>query len=200
MGGGYGTGPRRHSAGSDQHLPHGDGVPRSLGGTGAAPGCRAAVNSRLKATQFRIHRHERSRCPRHTPAGPTPAITTACSAPSVRAGCDNDVYGHVNNVVYYSWFDTAVNAYLIEQGALDIHAGPGDRAGDRDTVQLLRTPGFSANRARRVCAWRIWARSSVRYEVGLFADDGGSGRSLRTFCACLRGPRDPPPRCRYLNR
>ena len=37
---------------------------------------------------------------------------------------DNDVYGHVNNVVYYSWFDTAVNAHLIEQGALDIHTGP----------------------------------------------------------------------------
>jgi acyl-CoA thioester hydrolase len=36
---------------------------------------------------------------------------------------DNDAYGHVNNVVYYSWFDTAVNAYLIEQGALDIHNG-----------------------------------------------------------------------------
>jgi acyl-CoA thioester hydrolase len=36
---------------------------------------------------------------------------------------DNDVYGHVNNVIYYSWFDTAVNAYLIEQGALDIHDG-----------------------------------------------------------------------------
>ena len=36
---------------------------------------------------------------------------------------DNDVYGHVNNVVYYSWFDTAVNRYLIEAGALDIHAG-----------------------------------------------------------------------------
>ncbi len=36
---------------------------------------------------------------------------------------DNDIYGHVNNVVYYSWFDTAVNAFLIEAGALDIHAG-----------------------------------------------------------------------------
>ena len=33
---------------------------------------------------------------------------------------DNDVYGHVNNVVYYSYFDTVVNQYLIEQGALDI--------------------------------------------------------------------------------
>jgi len=33
---------------------------------------------------------------------------------------DNDAYGHVNNVVYYSWFDTAVNAYLIEQGVLEV--------------------------------------------------------------------------------
>jgi acyl-CoA thioester hydrolase len=36
---------------------------------------------------------------------------------------DNDAYGHVNNVVYYSWFDTVVNAHLIEQGVLDIHQG-----------------------------------------------------------------------------
>ena len=36
---------------------------------------------------------------------------------------DNDVYGHINNVVYYSFFDTAVNGHLIDAGALDIHAG-----------------------------------------------------------------------------
>jgi acyl-CoA thioester hydrolase len=36
---------------------------------------------------------------------------------------DNDVYGHINNVVYYSYFDTAVNSYLIEAGAIDIHEG-----------------------------------------------------------------------------
>lgn len=36
---------------------------------------------------------------------------------------DNDVYGHVNNVVYYSYFDTAVNQFLIEAGVLDIHHG-----------------------------------------------------------------------------
>ena len=52
------------------------------------------------------------------------------AAPSYRAfrtigtrWMDNDAYGHVNNVVYYSWFDTVVNAHLIEQGALDIHHG-----------------------------------------------------------------------------
>ncbi|MCY1209472.1 acyl-CoA thioester hydrolase, YbgC/YbaW family [compost metagenome] len=36
---------------------------------------------------------------------------------------DNDIYGHVNNVVYYGYFDSAVNTYLIEQGGLDIHEG-----------------------------------------------------------------------------
>src|SRR3981081_4351073 len=38
---------------------------------------------------------------------------------------DNDIYGHVNNVAYYSYFDTAANRYLIEEGGLDIAAGPG---------------------------------------------------------------------------
>ena len=37
---------------------------------------------------------------------------------------DNDVYGHVNNVEYYSYFDTVINAWLIEEGGLDIHGGP----------------------------------------------------------------------------
>ena len=37
---------------------------------------------------------------------------------------DNDVYGHVNNVVYYSYFDTVINVYLIEAGKLDIEQGP----------------------------------------------------------------------------
>ena len=36
---------------------------------------------------------------------------------------DNDVYGHVNNVVYYAFFDTVINRYLIEEGGLDIHEG-----------------------------------------------------------------------------
>lgn len=81
---------------------------------------------------------------------------------------DNDVYGHVNNVVYYSWFDTAVNAYLIEQGVLDIHAG--------DTIGLVIETqcNYFASLAfpQTVEAGLRVARlggSSVRYEVGLFA-------------------------------
>jgi acyl-CoA thioester hydrolase len=81
---------------------------------------------------------------------------------------DNDVYGHVNNVVYYSWFDTAVNGYLIERGVLDIHAG--------DTIGLVietQCNYFSPlTFPQQVEAGLRVARlgsSSVRYEVGLFA-------------------------------
>ena len=52
---------------------------------------------------------------------------------------DNDVYGHVNNVVYYSYFDTVINRYLIAEGGLDIHAG----AVIGDCVTTSRTPKFS---------------------------------------------------------
>jgi acyl-CoA thioester hydrolase len=81
---------------------------------------------------------------------------------------DNDVYGHVNNVVYYSWFDTAVNAHLIEQGALDIHEG--------DTIGLVietQCNYFSPLAFPQVVEAGIrvakLGNSSVRYEVGLFA-------------------------------
>ncbi len=80
---------------------------------------------------------------------------------------DNDAYGHVNNVVYYSWFDTAVNAHLIEQGALDIHHG--------DTIGLVvetQCNYFAPIQfPQHVEAGLRVARmgtSSVRYEVGVF--------------------------------
>lgn len=81
---------------------------------------------------------------------------------------DNDVYGHVNNVVYYSWFDTAVNAWLIEQGVLDIHAG--------DTIGLVietqcnyfASLAFPQAIEAGIRVGRL-GNSSVRYEVGLFA-------------------------------
>lgn len=81
---------------------------------------------------------------------------------------DNDVYGHVNNVVYYSWFDTAVNAWLIEQGALDIHGG--------DTIGLVIETqcnyfaplAFPQTIEAGIRVAHL-GTSSVRYEVGLFA-------------------------------
>ena len=43
---------------------------------------------------------------------------------------DNDIYGHVNNVTYYSYFDTAANQYLIEEGGMDISDGSGRLCGE----------------------------------------------------------------------
>lgn len=80
---------------------------------------------------------------------------------------DNDVYGHVNNVVHYAWFDTAVNAHLIEAGAIGIHDGAtiglvvesGCRYGRALSFPEVVTVGLRVAEA---------GRSSVRYELGLF--------------------------------
>lgn len=85
-------------------------------------------------------------------------------------GGENDVYGHMNNVVHYALFDTAVNRMLIEAGALDIHAGP--------TIGLVVETGCryfaAAAFPDRITAGVRVARlggSSVRYKVGLFRND-----------------------------
>ena len=83
---------------------------------------------------------------------------------------DNDVYGHVNNVVYYSFFDTVVNQYLIEQDVLDIYTSA--------TIGLVVETGcqyFSSVTFPDVVtgALRVarLGNSSVRYEVGIFRND-----------------------------
>jgi len=115
---------------------------------------------------------------------------------------DNDIYGHVNNVVYYSWFDTAVNAYLIERGALDIHQG--------DTIGLVIETqcnyfaplAFPQTIEAGLRVARLGS-SSVRYEVGLFAQ----GEPLAAACGHFvhvyvgrddRRPRPLPQRLRQV--
>ncbi|MCD2514138.1 acyl-CoA thioesterase [Comamonas endophytica] len=81
---------------------------------------------------------------------------------------DNDVYGHVNNVVYYSWFDTAVNAHLIEQGALDIEQGEVIGLVVETQCNYFAPLVFPQIVEAGIRVARIGS-SSVRYEVGLFA-------------------------------
>ncbi|MEX0343630.1 MAG: acyl-CoA thioesterase [Rhizobiaceae bacterium] len=83
---------------------------------------------------------------------------------------DNDVYGHMNNVVHYSLFDTAVNGWLIEQDVLDLTAG--------DQVGLVVETGcryFAEMAFPDVVTAGIkverLGKSSVRYEVGLFRNE-----------------------------
>lgn len=93
---------------------------------------------------------------------------------------DNDVYGHVNNVVYYSYFDTVVNQYLIERGVLEIEASP--------VIGLVVETGcryFSpivfpdtVHAGLRVAKL---GNSSVRYEVGLFRNDAETASAQGHF-------------------
>jgi len=82
---------------------------------------------------------------------------------------DNDAYGHVNNVVYYQWFDTAVNAHLIEQGALDIHQGETIGLVVQTHCNYFASLAFPQNVEAGLRVAHQGA-SSVRYEVGLFAE------------------------------
>ena len=81
---------------------------------------------------------------------------------------DNDAYGHVNNVVYYSWFDTAVNAYLIEQGVLDIEHGQTIGLVIETRCNYFAPLAFPQTVDAGIRVAHLGS-SSVRYEVGLFA-------------------------------
>lgn len=111
----------------------------------------------------------------------SPARNDARTGPSTRAGyrafrtiqtrwMDNDTYGHMNNVVHYSIFDTAVNGWLIEAGLLDLKAGTEVglvvETGCRYHAEMMFPDVISAGiRVARI------GSSSVRYEVGLFRNE-----------------------------
>ncbi len=83
---------------------------------------------------------------------------------------DNDVYGHVNNVVYYSYFDTVVNAYLIAQGVLDIATGPVIGLVVETGCRYVKPLSFPEVMTAGLAVASL-GHSSVRYEVALFAGD-----------------------------
>ena len=80
---------------------------------------------------------------------------------------DNDVYGHVNNVVYYSYFDTVVNAFLVHEGGLDIESGPVIGLCVESSCRYLSSVAFPDVLDAGLRVAKL-GRSSVRYEVGIF--------------------------------
>ena len=82
---------------------------------------------------------------------------------------DNDVYGHVNNVVYYSYFDTVINEYLIREGGLDVHRGEVIGIAVETGCRFRRSLAFPEVIEAGLAVGHL-GRSSVRYEIGLFAD------------------------------
>ncbi len=83
---------------------------------------------------------------------------------------DNDVYGHVNNVVYYSYFDTAVNEYLIANGVLDPEKGEVIGLVVETGCRYFASAAFPEKLTAGIRVARL-GNSSVRYEVGIFRED-----------------------------
>jgi acyl-CoA thioester hydrolase len=83
---------------------------------------------------------------------------------------DNDIYGHVNNVRYYEFFDTVINRYLIEAGGLDIHGGGVIGIAVETMCRFHRSLAFPDRVAAGLRVVHL-GTSSVRYEVGLFRND-----------------------------
>jgi acyl-CoA thioester hydrolase len=83
---------------------------------------------------------------------------------------DNDAYRHVNNVVYYSWFDTVVNGYLVARGALDIEASPVVGLVAETHCQYFSPIAFPDVTHAGLRVARL-GTSSVRYEIGIFRNE-----------------------------
>ena len=97
---------------------------------------------------------------------------------------DNDIYGHVNNVIYYSYFDTVINEYLIRSGVLDIHEGSVIGIAIETHCQFHKSLVFPDIIDAGLRVGKL-GNSSVRYEVGLFrqgdAEPAATGHFVHVF-------------------
>ena len=93
---------------------------------------------------------------------------------------DNDHYGHVNNVVYYSYFDTAVNGYLIEASGTDIRELPAIGIVAETSCRFLRELSFPETVHAGLALERL-GNSSVVYRIGLFRDEDQEPAALGRF-------------------
>jgi acyl-CoA thioester hydrolase len=114
---------------------------------------------------------------------------------------DNDVYGHMNNVVHYSLFDTAVNRLLIDAGALDIHAGAVIGLVVHTQCHYFDSLAFPQTVHAGIRVEQL-GRSSVRYGIGLFADTAGRTAAIGQFTHVYvdRATRRPVPLPEALRR
>lgn len=93
---------------------------------------------------------------------------------------DNDLYGHVNNVVYYSYFDTLLNRYLIDPGGLDIHNGPVIGIAVETQCRFFKSFAYPEVVDGGLRVGRL-GNSSVRYEIGLFGEGEDTARAEGYF-------------------
>lgn len=93
---------------------------------------------------------------------------------------DNDAYGHLNNVVYYEFFDTAVNQLLIEAGVLDIASSPVIGLVVETHCNYFSSLKYPQKVEAGVRVAQL-GNSSVRYEIGLFAEGGETAAAQGHF-------------------
>ncbi|GAA6185051.1 thioesterase family protein [Aliiglaciecola sp. NS0011-25] len=86
---------------------------------------------------------------------------------------DNDIYGHVNNVQYYAYFDTAVNRYLIEEGGLNIHSDAVVGFVVESKCQYFSAIAYPQSLQIGLRVSRL-GNSSVTYEIGIFVEGESS--------------------------
>lgn len=115
---------------------------------------------------------------------------------------DNDAYGHVNNVVYYSWFDTVVNQFLIANGALDIEHSPVIGLVIETQCNYFASVAFPDLVTAGLRVTKL-GNSSVRYEVAIFRGDedraSAQGHFVHVYVDRLtRKPSAIPDRMRTL--
>lgn len=113
---------------------------------------------------------------------------------------DNDIYGHVNNVTYYSYFDTVVNEYMIRHGGLDIAQGPVIGLVVETTCRYHRALTFPETVEARLRVVHL-GNSSVKHEIGLFSEGyeaaAATGHFVHVFVdRATRKPAPIPPAIR----
>ena len=93
---------------------------------------------------------------------------------------DNDAYGHVNNTVYYEWFDSAVNAWMVEQGLLDIAGGDPIALVVETRCTHAAALAFPQDVEVGLAVSEL-GRSSIRYRIGVFAAGAKSAAAEGEF-------------------
>ena len=132
-------------------------------------------------------------------ATPPTRATTPCFYEIPTRWMDNDIYGHVNNVVYYSYFDTVIAHFLMGEGGLDPWRDRRRRLLRRDRLPV---PPLARFPDRVTAGLRVskLGRSSVRYEIGIFRNDedeaGADGHFVHVFVERA----DASARCRFRRR
>lgn len=93
---------------------------------------------------------------------------------------DNDIYGHVNNVLYYSYVDTVANEYLIRHGGLDIHNDPIVGVAVESHCNFFKQLAFPEVIEAGLRVGHL-GNSSVRYEIGLFSGQSETASAAAHF-------------------